>query len=139
MNTTNVWKMIDDCQNNQRRLGFMPIIKADDLLLVINQHPPGYKIKFHQHCTDPQTGTTQSYLVLRGKLTVRMKTELDGPVQECQIAEGDIVTINAGEFYELENESNESVTVYQAKRPADWVQFLGKEPIEASKHFGDAI
>ena len=138
MQVTNVWKLVDENKDNPRVRPYMVVSQEEDLLLVVNSHEPGYKIKFHHHCHQ-DAGTSQSYLVLKGQLTVRTRMDVHAPVQNRTLHAGDVVAIKPGEYYELENEGVEPVILYQAKRPAPLVQFLGRDPVDVKTHFADAI
>lgn len=131
MQVTNVWETVDKNKDDAKARGFMMVGMEDDLMLVLNFHEPGYKIEFHRHCD-----TTQSYLVLKGAITVRTRLSVDSPVQERRLAAGDCVMIHQDEFYELENETSDPVILYQAKRPAPLIQLVGGEPMDANKYFG---
>ena len=131
MDITNVWNVVDQNKDNPRTRNFIMMAKQSDLMLVINCHEPGYKAEFHHHC-----GTSQSYLVLKGGITVRARMSADAPPQERRLKAGDCVLFKVGEYYELETEENEPVVLYQAKHPGTDIQLLGREPVSEAKFFG---
>jgi len=61
-----------DMQNPDRPRQRKLLSKEDDLLIALNLYSPGGRNEFHYH-----KGTSQSFLCLKGKLTVRTKETED--------------------------------------------------------------
>lgn len=130
----NVWRAIEDHQKKGKSGAYVPVARESDLLIALNHYKPGYKNEFHHH-----NGTSQSFLVLKGELTLRTRPGVDQPVTVHKVKEGECAVMAMGEYYQLENETGEPLVLYQAKQPTDLVQIHGKEPVNAREHFGDAI
>lgn len=125
----NIWKLFEAKKTYTR------VSSEGDLLVALNYYKPGYKNQFHNH-----TGTSQSFLVLKGELTLRTRKAIDAPVEENVLHEGECCMMATGEYYQLENSSpSEPLLLYQAKQPTDMVQIYGKEPVNSREYFGDAI
>lgn len=127
----NVWQAIEAAAGLSG--SYIPIGREKDLLLALNRYEPGSKNEFHHH-----VGTSQSFLVLKGELTIRTK-DGENPIEVHQLKDGDCVLVKNGEYYQLENESSEPLFLYQAKQPTDMLQILGREPVQAREHFGDRV
>lgn len=130
----NVWDVIETSRNGTKHRPFMRVAREDDLMIALNYYEPGYKNQFHNH-----TGTSQSFLVLKGELTLRTRAKIDAPTEEHRLKEGECCVMATGEYYQLENETQQPLVLYQAKQPTDLVQIHGQEPVNAREHFGDAI
>ena len=129
---TNLWKTIEEQRAQAKPRRFMRVARTDDLMVALNCYEPGYKNEFHQH-----VGTSQSFLVLKGRLTIRTLDPKDESVTEHSLGEGECVMIAGGEYYQLDNQADQPLVLYQAKQPADLVQIWGQEPVNARAHFGD--
>lgn len=130
----NVWRAIDDHHKAGKSGAFVRVAQESDLMIALNYYKPGYKNQFHHH-----NGTSQSFLVLKGELTLRTRAGVDAPIDEHKVKEGECAVMATGEYYQLENETQAPLVLYQAKQPTDYVQILGKDPVNAREHFGDAI
>jgi mannose-6-phosphate isomerase-like protein (cupin superfamily) len=130
----NVWRAIDDHRKAGKSGAFVRVAQESDLMIALNYYQPGYKNQFHHH-----NGTSQSFLVLKGELTLRTRPGVDAPIAEHKVKEGECAVMAMGEYYQLENETQEPLVLYQAKQPTDLVQIHGKDPVNAREHFGDAI
>jgi len=129
-----IWHALEEYQKKGKSGAYVPIARESDLLIALNNYKPGYKNEFHHH-----NGTSQSFLVLKGELTLRTRLGVDQPVTEYKVKEGECAVMAMGEYYQLENATTEPLVLYQAKQPTDLVQLHGKEPVNAREHFGDAI
>jgi mannose-6-phosphate isomerase-like protein (cupin superfamily) len=134
MQVTNVWKTVEENKNNPRTKAFMSIAREEDLMLALNYYDPGYKNKFHHHW-----GTSQSFLVLKGVLTLRTRKTADAAAEERTLEAGDCAVMVVGEYYQLANEGSEPLVLYQAKRPTNKIQILGHEPVDETTYFADAV
>ena len=130
----NIWQTIDDHQGQPNPRNFMRVAQESDLMLALNYYRPGYKNEFHHHF-----GTSQSFLVMKGELTLRTMNGTDQPAKEDTLGEGDCALIATGEDYQLENATDEPLVLYQAKQPTDRIQILGHEPVNAKAHFGETV
>jgi mannose-6-phosphate isomerase-like protein (cupin superfamily) len=130
----NVWRAIEEHQKKGKSGAYVPVARESDLLIALNNYKPGYKNEFHHH-----NGTSQSFLVLKGELTLRTRPGVNEPVTEYKVKEGECAMMSVGEYYQLENATSEPLVLYQAKQPTDLVQIHGKDPVNAREHFGDAI
>jgi len=126
----NVWNLIEESGKKP----FIRVGKERDLMIALNYYEPGYKNQFHHHW-----GTSQSFLVMRGELTLRTRKNTQAPVEEFVLKEGECCIMEMGEYYQLENASSGPLVLYQAKQPTDKFQLLGKDPVDAREQFGDAI
>ena len=131
---SNVWNAIENHEKAGKSGAYVPVARESDLLIALNNYKPGYKNEFHHH-----NGTSQSFLVLKGELTLRTRSAVNAPVTEHKVKEGECAVMAKGEYYQLENETSEQLVLYQAKQPTDMVQIHGKDPVNAREHFGDAI
>src|SRR6516225_2742049 len=103
-------------------------------MLALNDYEPGYVNKFHHHW-----GTSQSFLVLQGVLTLRTRKTAEAPIEERKLEVGDCGVMGVGEYYQLANEGDGPLVLYQAKKPTDKIQILGHEPVDELNYFADAI
>ena len=130
----NIWAVIEANRGSEKPRAFMRVAQEADLMIALNYYEPGYKNQFHHHW-----GTSQSFLVMKGELTLRTRKNADAPVEEHRLKEGECAVMERGEYYQLENATSEPLVLYQAKQPTDKLQLLGKEPVNAREHFGDAV
>ncbi len=127
----NVWNALDAHRQSPDARPFLRVGQEADLMLALNYYEPGYKGPFHHHW-----GTSQSYLVLRGELTLRTRPDAIETAEEHRLGEGDCALIATGEYYQLANESDAPMVLDQAKQPTDQLQLLGQEPVNAKEYFG---
>ncbi len=102
----------------------------EDLIIACNVYQPGARNEFHYH-----KGTSQSFLVMKGNLTLRTKDEEDGEATEHQLAEGDCALIPGNQYYQLHNESDGVCLLYQVKKPGDQIVVAGKGQITNKDYF----
>ena len=131
---TNVWNVLNAHRQEPGARAFLRVGQESDLMLALNYYEPGYEGPFHHHC-----GTSQSYLVLQGEMTLRTRYDESEPAEEHRLGSGDCALIATGEYYQLANEGDAPMVLYQAKQPTDKVQLLGHEPVNAREHFGDVV
>jgi mannose-6-phosphate isomerase-like protein (cupin superfamily) len=127
---SNIWSKMEENKNRP----FTRVAQEGDLMIALNYYQPGYKNQFHHHY-----GTSQSFLVMKGELTLRTRKTVDAPVEVNKVKEGECCVMAQGEYYQLENETSGPLVLYQAKQPTDKLQLLGKEPVNAREYFGDAV
>ena len=127
---SNIWARIEETG----RKPFARVAQERDLMIALNYYEPGYKNQFHHHW-----GTSQSFLVMKGELTLRTRKDANAPVEVHKVKEGECCVMAQGEYYQLENEGSGPLVLYQAKQPTDKLQILGKEPVNAREYFGDAV
>jgi mannose-6-phosphate isomerase-like protein (cupin superfamily) len=127
---TNVWKTVEEHRKGPKPRRFMRVAQEDDLMVALNYYEPGYKNEFHYH-----EGTSQSFLVLKGRLTIRTMDDSQDVV-EHHLDEGDCVMIADSEYYQLHNETDAPLVLYQAKQPADRIVIFGKGPADQKAYFG---
>lgn len=129
-----VWKITEDNVKSGKAKKYIRIVGQDDILVALNYYEPGYINPFHQH-----NGTSQTYLVMQGTLTLRTRAELDAPVEEFKLKEGQSAVIPIGEYYQLENQADGPLLLYQVKVPTDLLQIHGKPVVSSREHFGDSV
>ncbi len=120
----NVWESIDHTSARKRVL----LAKEPDLMAALNCYQPGAQNEFHYH-----EGTSQSFLVLQGTCTVR--TMKDGKITEHTLNSGDCVLIPGGEYYQMHNQTEEPVVLYQVKKPAGRIVVHGKGLVDNKEYF----
>jgi mannose-6-phosphate isomerase-like protein (cupin superfamily) len=126
---TKIYDMLD--LNNpekprQRKL----LSKVDDLMIALNHYAPGARNEFHYH-----KGSSQSFLCVKGKLTVRTKDSEDAEPVTHQLTEGMCVLIPGNQYYQLHNESNEPALLYQVKKPGDQIVVAGRGQLNNRDYF----
>ncbi len=102
----------------------------EDLIIACNVYQPGARNEFHYH-----KGTSQSFLVMKGNLTLRTKDEEDGEATEYKLAEGDCALIPGNQYYQLHNETDGVCLLYQVKKPGDQIVVAGKGQISNNDYF----
>jgi len=106
------------------------LARQGDLQMALNLYVPGAKNEFHYH-----KGTSQSFLCFKGKLTLRTKeTETAEPVTHY-LTEGMCAMIPADQYYQLHNESDAPVLLYQVKPPGDQIVVAGKGVMNNKDYF----
>jgi mannose-6-phosphate isomerase-like protein (cupin superfamily) len=110
----------------QRKL----LSKEGDLMIALNHYAPGARNEFHYH-----KGTSQSFLCVTGKLTVRTKDNEDADPEVHHLSEGMCVLIPGGQYYQLHNESDAPALLYQVKKPGDQIVIAGKGQINNRDYF----
>lgn len=110
----------------QRKL----LSKVDDLMIALNHYAPGARNEFHYH-----KGSSQSFLCVKGKLTVRTKDSEDAEPVTHQLTEGMCVLIPGNQYYQLHNESNEPALLYQVKKPGDQIVVAGRGQLNNKDYF----
>ncbi len=119
-----------DLDNLDRPRKRILLSKEKDLLIALNAYAPGANNEFHYHA-----GSSQSFLVLKGELTVRTMEKEDGPVTESVLGEGDCVLVANGEYYQLYNHTDAPALMYQVKHPGDRIVVLGKGALNNRDYF----
>ncbi|HEY4133768.1 MAG TPA: cupin domain-containing protein [Alphaproteobacteria bacterium] len=104
--------------------------KEDDLQIALNLYTPGSKNEFHYH-----KGTSQSFLCLKGKLTLRTKENESAEPVTHYLTEGMCVLMPADQYYQLDNESDAPVLLYQVKAPGDQIVIEGKGEMNNKDYF----
>ena len=102
----------------------------EDLIIACNVYAPGAQNEFHYH-----KGTSQSFLVMKGTLTLRTMEEEGGEVSEHHLDEGECALIPGGQYYQLHNESDGTCLLYQVKKPGDQIVVAGKGQITNKDYF----
>jgi mannose-6-phosphate isomerase-like protein (cupin superfamily) len=124
-----IWDAID-LQNldspRQRRL----LHEVDDLMIALNAYSPGARNEFHYH-----KGSSQSFLCIKGELTVRTKDSEDAEPVVHHLAEGMCVLIPGNQYYQLHNESDQPALLYQVKKPGDQIVVAGRGELRNSDYF----
>ena len=121
---TNVWNSGESSSPRKRIL----LAEERDLMIALNCYQPGAQNELHYH-----VGTSQSFLVLKGSCTVR--TMNDGVVTEHTCNPGDSILIPGGEYYQMHNQTNEPVLLYQVKKPAGRIVVHGKGNLNNQDYF----
>lgn len=129
-----IWTLVDKAASGESPRAYTRVASQPDLLLAMNYYPPGYRNQFHRH-----SGTSQSFLVMKGELTLRTRKDAASDPEVHRLKEGSCCMISTDEFYQLENESDGPLVLYQAKQPTDMLEILGKAPVKAREYFGDAV
>lgn len=124
-----IWDAVD-INNPDRPRQRKLLSKEQDLLIALNVYTPGARNEFHYH-----KGTSQSFLCVKGKLTVRTKDSEDGPEEVHYLTEGDCVLIPGNQYYQLNNESDQPALLYQVKKPGDQIVVAGKGQISNKDYF----
>jgi mannose-6-phosphate isomerase-like protein (cupin superfamily) len=106
------------------------LFKESDLMIALNHYAPGARNEFHYH-----KGSSQSFLCVKGKLTVRTKDSEDAEPATHYLTEGMCVLIPGNQFYQLHNESEAPALLYQVKRPGDQIVVAGKGQLTNSDYF----
>lgn len=119
-----------DIQNPDRPRQRKLLSKEDDLLIALNLYQPGGRNEFHYH-----KGTSQSFLCLKGKLTVRTKDSEDAEPEVHHLEEGMCVLVPGGQYYQLHNESDAPALLYQVKKPGDQIVIAGKGQLNNRDYF----
>lgn len=127
-------RIVDEKRQETKPRAFQRMAQQEDLMLALNYFQPGYHNEFHHHY-----GTSQSFLVLKGELTLRTRKDVGAPIEEFKLKEGDCCMMAVGEYYQLANEGTEPLVLYQAKRPAKQVQIYGHEPRGQSEYFSERV
>jgi mannose-6-phosphate isomerase-like protein (cupin superfamily) len=104
--------------------------KEGDLMIALNVYQPGSRNEFHYH-----KGTSQSFLCMKGKLTIRTKETEDAEPVAHHLTEGMCVLVPANQYYQLHNESDAPTLLYQVKKPGDEIVVAGKGQISNSDYF----
>jgi len=126
--------LIDEKSKEAKPRAFQRMARQDDLMLALNYFQPGYHNEFHHHF-----GTSQSFLVIKGELTLRTRKDIGAPIEEFKLKEGDCCMMSVGEYYQLANEAAEPLVLYQAKRPTRQVQVYGQEPRGEHEYFSELV
>ena len=121
---TNIWNSGESSSPRKRTL----LAEERDLMIALNCYQPGAQNELHYH-----VGTSQSFLVLKGSCTVR--TMKDGVVTEHNCKSGDSILIPGGEYYQMHNQTNEPVLLYQVKKPADRIVVHEKGNLNNQDYF----
>ncbi|MDX1483395.1 MAG: cupin domain-containing protein [Alphaproteobacteria bacterium] len=126
---TRVFDALD--QHRQDRPRERKLMAAqEDLIIACNVYEPGARNEFHYH-----KGTSQSFLVMQGTLTLRTKDEEDGPVEEHHLSQGDAALIPGNQYYQLHNETDGICLLYQVKKPGDQIVVAGKGQLSNKDYF----
>jgi mannose-6-phosphate isomerase-like protein (cupin superfamily) len=126
---TRIWEAVDinkPDRPRQRKL----LSAQEDLLIALNLYEPGARNEFHYH-----KGTSQSFLCMKGTLTLRTKDSEDGEVTEHKLNAGDCALIPGNQYYQLHNETDDTVLLYQVKKPGDQIVIAGKGQMSNRDYF----
>lgn len=104
--------------------------KSDDLMIALNHYAPGARNEFHYH-----KGSSQSFLCVKGKLTVRTKENEEADPVTHHLTEGMCVLIPGNQYYQLHNESDQPALLYQVKKPGDQIVVAGKGQLSNRDYF----
>ena len=116
----------EDNRPRQRKL----LAAQEDLIIACNVYAPGARNEFHYH-----KGTSQSFLVMKGTLTLRTKDDEDGEATEYQLEEGQCALIPGNQFYQLHNETEGTCLLYQVKKPGDQIVVAGRGQLNNKDYF----
>ena len=119
-----VWDSVDTTRPRRRVL----LAKEPDLMVALNCYQPGAQNELHYH-----EGTSQTFLVLQGTCTVR--TLRGETLSEHTLKSGDCILIPGGEYYQMHNQSEEPVVLYQVKKPAGRIVVHGKGKVNNKDYF----
>ncbi|TDI63995.1 MAG: cupin domain-containing protein [Alphaproteobacteria bacterium] len=123
-----VYDILDDEVKRPRERKLLSA--QEDLIIACNVYQPGARNEFHYH-----KGTSQSFLVMKGTLTLRTMSEEGGEVEEYQLEEGQCALIPGGQYYQLHNETDDVCLLYQVKKPGDQIVILGKGQLTNKDYF----
>lgn len=126
---TKIWDVIDIDHPEKPRMR-KQLAKVDDLLIALNHYAPGARNEFHYH-----KGSSQSFLCVKGKLTVRTKDNEDAEPVVHHLTEGMCALIPGNQYYQLHNESDQPALLYQVKKPGDQIVVAGKGQISNRDYF----
>ncbi|MFT5539693.1 MAG: mannose-6-phosphate isomerase-like protein (cupin superfamily) [Alphaproteobacteria bacterium] len=110
----------------QRKL----LSKEGDLMIALNHYAPGARNEFHYH-----KGSSQSFLCVKGQLTVRTKDDENAEPEVHQLSEGMCALIPGGQYYQLHNESDAPALLYQVKKPGDQIVVAGRGQLSNKDYF----
>jgi mannose-6-phosphate isomerase-like protein (cupin superfamily) len=119
-----------DLENPDRPRQRTLVSAQEDLIIALNVYTPGARNEFHYH-----KGTSQSFLCVKGELTVRTMDEENGPVTKHTLTEGKCVLVPGGQYYQLHNESDQPALLYQVKKPGDQIVIMGKGQVSNKDYF----
>jgi mannose-6-phosphate isomerase-like protein (cupin superfamily) len=127
-----VTKIFDqiDLDNPEKPRERKLLSKVGDLMIALNHYAPGARNEFHYH-----KGSSQSFLCVKGKLTVRTKDSEEQEPTTHYLSEGMCVLIPGNQYYQLHNESEQPALLYQVKKPGDQIVVAGKGQITNSDYF----
>lgn len=129
---SNVFESVD-LENPDRPRRRKLLSAQEDLIIACNIYRPGARNEFHYH-----KGTSQSFLVLKGTLTLRTKDSEDGEATEYKLPEGSCALIPGNQYYQLHNETDETCLLYQVKKPGDQIVIAGKGQMSNKEYFTEA-
>ena len=119
-----------DLNNPDKPRARQLLSKTDDLMIALNHYAPGARNEFHYH-----KGSSQSFLCVKGELTVRTKDNEDAEPVTYHLTEGMCVLIPGNQYYQLHNESNEPALLYQVKKPGDQIVVAGRGQLNNRDYF----
>jgi len=105
----------------------------EDLIIACNVYQPGARNEFHYH-----KGTSQSFLVMKGTLTLRTKSDENAEPEEHHLSEGECALIPGNQYYQLHNETDGVCLLYQVKKPGDQIVIAGKGQMSNKDYFTDS-
>lgn len=126
---TKIWDAVD-LNNPDRPRERKLLFKEADLMIALNAYAPGARNEFHYH-----KGSSQSFLCVKGKLTVRTKDSEDAEPTTHYLTEGMCVLIPGNQYYQLHNESDQPTLLYQVKRPGDEIVVAGRGALKNRDYF----
>lgn len=126
---TKIWDSVD-LKNPERPRQRVQLSKTNDLSVALNLYVPGARNEFHYH-----KGSSQSFLCVKGELTVRTKDSEDGDVTTHHLTEGVCALIPGNQFYQLHNEGTEPALLYQVKKPGDEIVVAGRGSLKNRDYF----
>lgn len=116
----------DDNRPRQRKL----LAAQEDLIIACNVYQPGARNEFHYH-----KGTSQSFLVMQGTLTLRTKDDEDAEPIVHKLEQGQCALVPGNQYYQLHNETDGVCLLYQVKKPGDQIVIAGKGQITNKDYF----
>jgi len=119
-----------DLQNPERPRERKLLSKVDDLMIALNLYAPGARNEFHYH-----KGSSQSFLCVKGNLTVRTKDSEDAEPVTHHLTEGMCVLVPGNQYYQLHNEGDVPALLYQVKKPGDQIVVAGRGQISNRDYF----
>jgi mannose-6-phosphate isomerase-like protein (cupin superfamily) len=99
-------------------------------MIALNLYSPGARNEFHYH-----KGSSQSFLCVKGKLTVRTKDSEDAEPVTHHLTEGMCVLVPGNQYYQLHNESDQPALLYQVKKPGDQIVVAGRGQLNNRDYF----
>ena len=108
-----------DLKDSAQPQRYVPMLVGEDVKIALNQFHPGDQIKFHYH-----KGSTQTYLVPEGALTLRTR---DGEaITENVLGKGECALVPPEEYYMLEIAGPEPCCSIRSRKPRARSRFMAR-------------